>query len=283
MRFGRTVQTKISTARLRRRKELVKKIIITSSVIFFALILFVFVINRSALRIEKVNIFGTNIIREDEVLGSVNAVISGKYFFLIPKNSVFFYSKEKIKNELSGKFGRIEAVYPAIDNGNTLVVSISERSPKYLWCGEEFLVNKHADGKCYFMDKAGVIFVKSPDFSPNVFFTFYGPLASTTEPIGAILFGTEELNRIVSFRDSVSDMGFDSKSFAILKDGDYELNLARSGKILFNKKDDFTKLVDNILLAVTSLPLSEEIKSKINSLLYIDVRFGNKVFYKFDD
>lgn len=283
MRFGRTVQTKISTARERKRKALVKKIVITSSVIFFALILFIFVINRSALRIEKVNVFGTNIIREDEVSEYVNKIISGKYFFLIPKNSVFFYPKEKIKNELLGKFGRIEAVYPAVDNGNTLVVSVSERSPKYLWCGKELSVNNHVDGKCYFMDKTGTIFVKSPDFSPNVFFTFYGPLASTTDPIGATIFPIEELERIISFRDSVSAMGFDSKSFSVLKDGDYEFNLVRSGKILFNKKDDFEQLVDNILLAITSLPLSEEVKSKIDSLLYIDVRFGNKVFYKFDD
>ncbi len=283
MRFGRTVQTKISTARERRRKALVKKIIITSSVVFFALMLFIFVINRSALRVEKVNVFGTNIVREDEVLESVNKIISGKYFFLIPKNSVFFYPKEKIKNELLSKFGRIEAVYPAIDNGNTLVISVSERSPKYLWCGKEPSTNNHVDGKCYFMDKTGTIFVKSPDFSPNVFFTFYGPLASTTDPIGATIFPTEELERIISFRDSVSAMGFDSKSFSVLKDGDYELNLVRSGKILFNKKDNFTQLVDNILLAITSLPLSEEVKSKIDSLLYIDVRFGNKVFYKFDD
>lgn len=283
MRFGRTVQTKISTARLRRRKALVKKIVITSSVIFFALTLFVFVINRSALRIEKVNIFGTNIVKEEEVLNFSNTIISGKYFFLIPKNSVFFYPKEKIKNGLLNKFGRIEEVYPAVDNGNTLVISISERSPEYLWCGKDFVENNNTDGRCYFMDKMGVIFVKSPEFSPNVFFTFYSPLASTTEPIGATIFGTEELNRIISFKDNISDMGFDSKSLVVLKDGDYELNLTRSGKILFNKKDDFTRLTDNILLAITSLPLSEEIKSKIDSLLYIDVRFGNKVFYKFDD
>ena len=283
MEFGRKFKTKTSTARLRRRKELIKKAIIASAISFFAVATFIFIVNLSSLRIEKTVVFGTNILKEDDVLEVINVGISGKYFFLIPKNSIFFYPKEGIKNALLNKFGRIEAVYPALDNGNVLVVSISEHSPKYLWCGDKKIEENNASGNCYFMDKTGLIFVKSPDFSSNVFFTFYGPLASTTEPIGARIFSVEEFERVVYFKDSISEIGFKSKAFAVLNDGDYEFNLSPSGKILFNTKNDFTKSLDNILLAITSLPLSDEIKTKLDSLLYIDVRFGNKVFYKFED
>lgn len=283
MDFGLPVQKRAPTARDRRRKVLIKKVSITLVSFLVVFGIFSYVMNLSPLRVEKVVIFGTNIVSESEVSEVVNTLISGKYFFLIPKNNVFFYPKERLGNDLLSKFSRIEAVYPALDRGNILVVTVAERSPKYVWCGKENRRDTSTHEECYFMDKDGYIFIKSPDFSPNVFFRIYGELASTTEPIGARVFSLDEFTRIMDFRSAVSSIGFSPKAVVSLKDGDYEFILNNGGKILFNTKNDFAKSADNIRLAVTSAPLFDELKTKPNKLLYIDVRFGNKVFYKFED
>jgi hypothetical protein len=283
MDFGRTVSTKAPTARDRRRKELIKKILIIAGLIVVSFGIFCYLMNLKSFRIEKVVIFGTDIVSENDVMEAVDKEISGKYFFVIPKNNLFFYPKEKIKSALMSRFGRIGAVYPAIDRGSILVVSVSERSGEYLWCGEKETADGSARASCYFMDKTGYIFVKSPYFSENVFFTVYGQLASTSNPIGARVVPATEFTRIVEFKDLIEEIGFDAKAVGVLKDGDYELVLKGAGKILFNTKNDLIKSVNNIRLAVTSAPLSGELKAKSGLLQYIDVRFGNKVFYKFND
>lgn len=283
MDFGLPVQKKAPTARDRRRKVLIKKVSITLVSFFIVFGIFSYVMNLSPFRVEKVVIFGTNIVSESDVAEEVNTLISGKYFFLIPKNNVFFYPKEGLKGDLLNKFSRIETVYPALDRGNILVITVAERSPKYVWCGKENKSTISTYEECYFMDKDGYIFIKSPDFSPNVFFRIYGELASTTEPIGARVFSSAEFDRIMDFRNAISSIGFSPKAVVSLKDGDYEFILNNGGKILFNTKNDFIKSANNIHLAVTSAPLFDELKTKPNKLLYIDVRFGNKVFYKFED
>ena len=46
---------------------------------------------------------------------------------------------------------------------------------------------------------------------------------------------------------------------------------------------DFEKLAENLQAALMTEPLQSDFKNKFSSLLYIDLRFGNKVYYKFNE
>jgi hypothetical protein len=52
-------------------------------------------------------------------------------------------------------------------------------------------------------------------------------------------------------------------------------------KILFKNDADLENILENLSLAMKKSEFASEINSKYNKLLYIDLRFKNKVLYKF--
>ena len=52
-------------------------------------------------------------------------------------------------------------------------------------------------------------------------------------------------------------------------------------EIIFKADSDFNQIIENLQSVLTTEPLQTEFKTKYSSLLYIDLRFGNKVYYKF--
>ena len=54
-------------------------------------------------------------------------------------------------------------------------------------------------------------------------------------------------------------------------------------KIILNNDADLIKMAENFQAGVTTDPLQKNLKEKYDSLEYIDLRFGNRVTYKFND
>ena len=83
-------------------------------------------------------------------------------------------------------------------------------------------------------------------------------------------------------------MGLKPYAFYVRDDGDIELYLqsvvplSSAPKIIFKGNSDIVKLVENLQSTVAVEPLKTDLKQKYNSLKYIDLRFGNKIYYKFE-
>ena len=58
--------------------------------------------------------------------------------------------------------------------------------------------------------------------------------------------------------------------------GEYEFFMSASWRILINESASQTNLFDNFRIA-----FENELKDKFDKLDYLDLRFGNKIFYKF--
>jgi len=73
----------------------------------------------------------------------------------------------------------------------------------------------------------------------------------------------------------------------ITKDGNVEVFLSAGNssavrpEIIFKSNSNFQNIAENLETALTADPLQSELKNKYSSLQYIDLRFGNKVYYKF--
>ena len=52
-------------------------------------------------------------------------------------------------------------------------------------------------------------------------------------------------------------------------------------EIILKADSDFQKVAENLEAALTTEPLQSNFKNKYSSLLYIDLRVKNKVYYKF--
>ncbi len=282
------------TLELKRQRKLSqkKKIIL----IFFALVALIaglsYLSKISPMRIRNIVISGNNVVTRDEIMSTVDQELEGNYFHLFSRQNFLIYPGKAIKKALLADHKRLLSASIDLQDPHTIKIAVSERGGSFLWCGFDFDMEKgeNPDQDCYYMDDSGYIFSQAPYFSGNVFFKFFGTglFANNLDPTGKQYLPPDDFRSLVSFIKSLPRNSITPYGIYLGPDGDYSIfispltpSLPLYTKILFNKKNDLQKVNSNLSAALLTEPFATDFKSKFSKLLYIDLRFNNKVFYKF--
>ena len=262
----------------KQHKAIRRKILFITIFFIFVLVGLSFLSKWQALNISDIKITGNKVIETKTIEDIVQGKISGNYLYFLPKTNFLFYPKKEIVEELTAKFKRIKDISINVSNLKTLNISLTERTALYTYCGVAPAELDEKDQKCYFMDEDGFIFDEAPYFSGEVYTKFYG----NTGPY----FFKPNFTKLVSLKDSFKSIGVKPVVFFVEDNGDIEVFLSSTTTqlgpfIIFKADADFTKIAENLQTVITTEPLQTEFKNKYSSLLYIDLRFGNKVYYKF--
>lgn len=263
----------------RRRKVLIARSIILGVSVVVLVYLLAWVFRLEQINIDEIRISGNSIVKNEEIMKVANRDLDKTYFLLSPKTNILFYPKQKIIRDLQTKFTLIETVDIKFRNFHTIEIKVVERKPFALWCGKEIVSNSG----CYFLDKNGFIFSKAPDFTGSVFFKFYGKNFSQGQSLGDTVLGSEymeveEFNGFQLFNKSLNNIGLKPVLLLKVDSRDYNMWLESGTKIQFSKEQSLTTLLDNLESILNSESLTNE---SIKNIEYIDLRFGNKVYYKF--
>lgn len=279
----------LKPSKLRRRRR--KIFAIKALLFFFILIGFVFLLSRlskiKSIQIESIEILGNSTLSKEEIIDLVKAEMSTKYFKLFSKNSIFLYPKKSIQKTLADDFKKINTISIKSKGLKTVIVNITERKPSSLWClgkseEENDLRNNNLE-KCYFLDKEGLIFSEAPDFSGNSFLRYYGLLDDTEQPIGKNYMTKEKFNEVSKFVSSLEILGIKVGIFWSKTESDYEIVLKNGIKLILDDKKPFDKILENIQLILSEVDLKDNRSSNNQQNIdYIDLRFGNKVYFKFE-
>lgn len=276
----------IEIKRKRRQKRI--KALIIYFLIFVAIVAGLsFLSKEKHIVVDNVVVTGTHIIDQEEVIREIRKNLSGKYLFLFSKSNSFIFPEKAIYNNLLLKFPRIEKLSLKRDSLKTIQADIIERTGSFLYCGDKVPEDKKEIGEnCYFINNDGYIFDEAPYFSGDVYFKYYIPLSKEMEnPLGNNITDEEHFYRITRFIDGINSLGLKPVYIVIEKDGTDYLYLESNGTnpvIQFKDNDNLTIILDNLLVAMQKKEFADEIKSKYNTLQYIDLRFKNKVLYKFE-
>lgn len=263
-------------------------------ILFFILIISIvlalaFLSNNQKMIIDTIIVEGNQIIDEDEIEKEIYKNITGRYFYLFSKNNSLIYPHEKVYNNLLLNFPRIKTLSVKRDNFKTLHINIVERVGSFLYCGENIPEIREEIGEnCYFINNDGYIFDKAPYYSGNIYFKYYLKLKEEVDPSGQQMIPVEDFHRMTRFIDKMTNIGFNPIYMVIEADETNSLYLESKSngltpKILFKNNMDFDLIYDNLYLAMQKKEFAEEINSKYSTLLYIDLRFKNKILYKFSD
>lgn len=278
---------RLSELKRKKRKILIRKILILIFGFLVIIATLSYISRIKKLNISEVEITGNNIVDTQTLQNAVDKEIVGNYFWLFPKTNILFYPKNKIKNSLSDQFKRLKDISLSIKDRKTLVISVTERTGKYIWCGETIdLESKSPIEPCYFLDDDGYIFDKAPYFSGEVYFKFFGQVdLNNGLPSGSYFF-KENFKNIILFKQMFESMALKPVVLYMQKTGDIKIFLSRDKtltgpEIIFKANADLEKIAQNLKAALGTEPLKTEFKNKYSSLLYIDLRYGNKVYYKF--
>lgn len=265
-----------------RNRILRKKIFFIFFIFFLVLVVLSFISKWDKLNINNIVIVGNKVIETKMIEDVVKEKIVGNYLYFFPKTNFLLYPKKEIERELMSKFKRIKNISFSIQDLKTLNVSLTERTALYTYCG--VLVNK--DNECYFMDENGFIFDKAPYFSGEVYLKFYRTISNIDNPIG-LYFVESNFNKLISFKETLEKIGVKPAAFYVQDNGNIEVYLSSSiksqlgPKIILKNDSDFDQVIKSLQSVLTTEPFQSDFKNKYSSLLYIDLRFGNKVYYKF--
>ena len=235
---------------------------------------------RPEINISRITVLGNTTVSEEDIRSYLEERLSGGYVRIFSRANVFLFQPKVIEEELRGTFKKIEQVEVSRDSLQSIVVDVSERKPFYLWCTTE--AKKEVEQPCYFLDINGYVFAPAPYFSGSVYFEFYKPFVGGNEnPIGTYFLPESEFKRLIAFRNSLREINIEPKSLSVLDSGDYSFLLLDGTEVFFNPKQDFDLLFHNLVATFDTEQFSRKRKQGF-SLEYIDLRFDNKVYYRFN-
>ncbi len=269
-----------------RRNVFLVKILFCIFVLVALFALSAYISGLKELNISGVEVTGNKVVSTETIKSIIGEKITGNYLFFFPRTNILIYPKKEIEKGISDQFKRINKINFAIKGNNKLEVSVTERTALYTWCGN---TPPQPDSKekevCYFLDDSGYLFDEAPYFSGEVYFKFYGSINSGDKAPLGIYFAPQNFSKLVSFKNILESMGLKSITLYIEEDGDVRIilsNKASTGpEIIFKLDASLETVAENLQAALSTEPLLSNFKNKYSSLEYIDLRFGNKVYYKF--
>lgn len=220
-------------------------------------------------RIKNINIEGNYILNKQEMEENIKNSISGKVFYLLPKNNIFIASTEEINNNLADNFLRIKNLEVAKNFPDSLDIKISERKTYGLFC---------QGNECFFLDRDGYVFSKSIFVSGDIFIKFLDERENNNITFKTYLLDINKFAKIRDFIDGLKTESVMISQVVFKKDGLYEFQTEEDWYILLSERSDYKISRDNL-----KITLENQIKEKRSELEYIDLRLENKVFYKFKD
>jgi hypothetical protein len=275
------------------RKKRKKRIIRYSTSIFFVLLIigiFSYISHRKEFRIVKVELSGGILVTQDEVSIKSLEYMRGSYFLLFPKDNAFWYPKSELENYLKESFKRIDAINIKRKDFNIISIEISERKPFAMWCdtppieevslvGEVYMEDGSQTENCYFIDQNSTIFAKAPHFSGDAYFKYYG-FSMRDNPIGLeYIPSASKFAEISNFVEAIKKLSIRPLYLVAKENDQFSIVLLGGGKIYFDTKEPLSKTAENLSILLTSNDLSTS-TTGILPVDYIDLRFGNKLFYK---
>lgn len=293
----------------RRRRQRILKSVYYFVATLIVLGLFVLVMRLDFFKIKLVHVTGNISIKSEEINFAVNNILSGNYFYVIPKNNILVYPKDEIAEVLARDFPRLENIDISASRSE-VAISVSERKPEALWCGQSFSEDM---GVCSFIDSTGFVFAQAPQFDGSSYLKMFGDningassvetvmatssseLAVVNEEVDIIseslpvlgwqFISAEEYRGLVDFIKKTKTLGIELIAVEISDDGNYKFEIKDNGLILVNRKIDLSSTLENLKAGLSNQLMWKKSSSKGQKTLaafeYIDLRYNNKIFYKY--
>lgn len=260
-----------------RRKQRRIRIAILAGVAL--LLLFAVVVGISwipAIRASEVRVNGVSVATANAVKAFVKEELAGTTLLVFPKNSIFLYPKDEIAQKLRVEFPALHSVRVRVQvpsSFTTLVISIDERKPVALWCGDE------VDEVCAFIDEGGVVYTLAPEFSDTVYVRYYGTLIALEEKnkFPKQFISPEYFKSLSAFVAAVGKEVGPIDRVAVQEDGDTTVSFKNGFSMMFVVTDDSGEVFERFTLARESDPFKGR---PLSDFMYLDLRFGDKLYYK---
>lgn len=265
-----------------------------------------FLFYSSTFKIRNIRLFGNQEISEGEIMKSVNDFLASRKYLIFRRSNFFILDQEKLKKKLQNDF-----IFDDLEIRKgwfkDLNIRIKERLSKINLCFEE---------KCYLVDYEGVVtqIAEKKEINPRFPLVFYkleeASETSTLEIWAAtstveaalknqpkIFLGRTKLDKetahyildlFMEYEKIDSGLGLESleiydcdyckgkSSLLIQPKEKITINTKKGLKIYIDQKSDIGQQLNNLKILLNKKFRQADLKK----LEYIDLRFGEKMYYK---
>lgn len=239
---------------------------------------------REAVRISTIEVSGAAASSADEIRNIAQKLLSEKILWKIDRNNALFYPRSELSLSLLAFDAHIKAVDMNVEAKKTLKINITEYLPKHLWCMSETDPGVEASTTdrsiCYLADKEGYVFALAPEYSGYPFDIYRTNIAGESEqdtPVGLFMLQKEELGRVYAIIAELEKEGIFVHEIDQLDEHDYSFKSDKPWVFSWTSTKDPRESVANLKLAEEEIARTKKGTTTVRS---IDLRFGNKIFYK---
>jgi len=223
-----------------------------------------FFVYSDTFKIKKIEIQGSDLISKEELTSTINNYLGRWTFFLIPKNNLIYLGKGSIKNEIQKNFS-LESI--ELDRGwQTLKVTLKEKI-SYL------IINNHKN--FYYAGLDGTIIKQITELEASKRSQLL-PVVNIDKDlnIGDQVFSDKKVNFILELDKEIKEQKLKAKNYEDRGVMEVSAVFTEDWKAIFSLESDIPNSVENLKLI-----LERKIADRKN-LEYIDLRMGDKVYYK---
>jgi hypothetical protein len=231
--------------------------------IAISIFLFYFFCFHSFFQVKEIKIFDNEEVPSQEIISLLEKEITRDILFWESK-SIFFVEFKKLEERVLKEFPKIEEVSFGKDYPETITLFVKERKPVAIF---------EQEGRLFFLDKKGVVF---KDASEKKDWLVIKSNERRNVDFGSSLFEEEIMEKILIAEEELVDSDINIVFFDIINYQRFNVLVEEGWEIYFNLEDDVVQQVLNL-----NLILEKEISpEKRDNLEYVDLRFGNQVYYK---
>ena len=229
--------------------------------------------------ISSVRVVGARGMSEELISRTIDIVLDDGAYRVLSRRNVLLYPRKEIEQKIVDSFPPVKSAHISRDSlfATDMLITIEEREPFARWCTGMY------QGECHLMDAGGYIYAPmgwAGAGTSSTQYIFAGGLparednATSTHPIGES-FVQAHLPGLLSLLKFLGQAGFTPLGADVDKQ-DILVPLKEGFILKASFGADAGTLVKNLQLILSS----DVLKEKREALEYVDLRFGNRVYYK---
>ncbi len=234
---------------------------------------FVFWFNHPSFSISSVTVSEATFAASSDLLKEINGVLDEKYFGLFSKRNFLFVPSTSIRTRLLANNSSISEVFVNRESLHHLNIVVKEHEVVAKWCGRDARTESKP---CYVVNRKGQFFAPETDAHFFEVPKLFGDVATTTI-VGTHYLPIENFNNLINFVQKVPQLHIVVKTIETEDFETFAIHTVKGPYLLVEKNNEADQIYENLKIVIEQ----EEInKAQFQNLQYIDLRFGNKVFYK---
>ncbi len=226
--------------------------------------------------VQTVSIVGANSLSPALVERYADTILYDGTFSPLSRDNIFLYPRALLERDIVSFFPRVKSAKVARESllATAVVVTIEERKPYAAWCLPTGQAGG-ASGDCYLMDSTGFIFARAATSTPGITSTYRFSGGIIGNPTGQTYL-SGHLAGIEALLDRLGQTGYEPELVRAVSEQDFVISLGRG----YDLKASFGVTADSLLRNLQLVLGSDALRGTADRLEYIDLRFGNRVYYK---